>query len=86
MIQIGDQSFDQMTVIIAGAVIFIVLLFLILLIMVVRRAGQSAEAVNFVAGQVGRLTQDVSALGQGCLLYTSPSPRDRTRARMPSSA
>ena len=22
----------------------------------------------------------------GCLLYTSPSPRDRTRARMPSSA
>ena len=22
----------------------------------------------------------------GCLLYTSPSPRDRTRSRMPSSA
>lgn len=65
MIQIGDQSFDQMTVIVAGAVIFIVLLFLILLIMVVRRAGQSAEAVNFVAGQVGRLTQDVGVLGQG---------------------
>ena len=30
----------------------------------------------------------VSALGQdkACLLYTSPSPRDRTRSRMPSSA
>jgi len=25
-------------------------------------------------------------LFQGCLLYTSPSPRDRTRSRMPSSA
>ena len=24
--------------------------------------------------------------GIGCLLYTSPSPRDRTRSRMPSSA
>src|SRR5665811_2509013 len=24
--------------------------------------------------------------GVGCLLYTSPSPRDRTRYRMPSSA
>ena len=24
--------------------------------------------------------------GQPCLLYTSPSPRDRTRSRMPSSA
>ena len=25
-------------------------------------------------------------LAQTCLLYTSPSPRDRTRSRMPSSA
>ena len=25
-------------------------------------------------------------LGEICLLYTSPSPRDRTRSRMPSSA
>ena len=25
-------------------------------------------------------------LNKGCLLYTSPSPRDRTRSRMPSSA
>ena len=27
-----------------------------------------------------------SAMGHTCLLYTSPSPRDRTRSRMPSSA
>ena len=26
------------------------------------------------------------AEGSPCLLYTSPSPRDRTRSRMPSSA
>ena len=26
------------------------------------------------------------SIGDGCLLYTSPSPRDRTRSRMPSSA
>ena len=26
------------------------------------------------------------AMGWPCLLYTSPSPRDRTRSRMPSSA
>ena len=24
--------------------------------------------------------------GQGCLLYTSPSPRDKRQSRMPSSA
>ena len=28
----------------------------------------------------------VNAVSPGCLLYTSPSPRDRTRSRMPSSA
>ena len=27
-----------------------------------------------------------STLLKSCLLYTSPSPRDRTRSRMPSSA
>ena len=26
------------------------------------------------------------AYSENCLLYTSPSPRDRTRSRMPSSA
>ena len=34
-------------------------------------------------------TQDTTAFRDGtyvCLLYTSPSPRDRTRSRMPSSA
>ena len=38
-----------------------------------------------------KLDHDVSAAsfdwhGYACLLYTSPSPRDRTRSRMPSSA
>ena len=28
----------------------------------------------------------LGAYAMGCLLYTSPSPRDRTRSRMPSSA
>ena len=27
-----------------------------------------------------------NAFAYSCLLYTSPSPRDRTRSRMPSSA
>ena len=31
-------------------------------------------------------TINAFALPGGCLLYTSPSPRDRTRSRMPSSA
>ena len=35
--------------------------------------------------QPGNPISDVANL-TGCLLYTSPSPRDRTRSRMPSSA
>ena len=27
-----------------------------------------------------------ASLREGCLLYTSPSPRDRQKSRMPSSA
>ena len=37
-----------------------------------------------------QMRQKVRVIGAGncqpCLLYTSPSPRDRTRSRMPSSA
>ena len=32
------------------------------------------------------LDEVVEILSNRCLLYTSPSPRDRTRSRMPSSA
>jgi len=32
------------------------------------------------------MNTDLTVLIEGCLLYTSPSPRDRTRTRMPSSA
>ena len=35
-----------------------------------------------VGGSMGAIGADFGA----CLLYTSPSPRDRTRSRMPSSA
>ena len=34
----------------------------------------------------GTTIDDSKAISVGCLLYTSPSPRDRTRSRMPSSA
>ena len=43
-----------------------------------------------ITGEQQKVTQVVrwpcGGCGKGCLLYTSPSPRDRTRSRMPSSA
>ena len=35
---------------------------------------------------INKITQQYDVLIIACLLYTSPSPRDRTRSRMPSSA
>lgn len=67
MIQIGENIYDLsdplVIAVIAGGVI--ALLVLILLMMSLRRAGKSTEAVQFVASQVGRLSQDVQSLGQG---------------------
>ena len=34
----------------------------------------------------GSRTSEASAVNSSCLLYTSPSPRDRQKSRMPSSA
>ena len=42
------------------------------------------KAEKAIIGSVRRFYQ--SEYEKGCLLYTSPSPRDRTRSRMPSSA
>ncbi|KQI73429.1 recombinase RmuC [Loktanella sp. 5RATIMAR09] len=67
MIQIGENTYDFSDPMVLGAILGagILLLVLILLIMMVRRAGKSTEAVQFVASQVGRLSQDVHSLGQG---------------------
>ena len=37
-------------------------------------------------GMVKKMATDEPNTPNTCLLYTSPSPRDRTRSRMPSSA
>ena len=46
-------------------------------------ADRHAKRVNG-AGELG--IEGVAAHCRFCLLYTSPSPRDRTRSRMPSSS
>ena len=60
-------------------------------------AGHGMDALNLTEDQwelvsgstpwMGKNMESVRAtLPNTCLLYTSPSPRDRTRSRMPSSA
>ena len=44
------------------------------------------EAAATVAIEVQANTENIFNIPQSCLLYTSPSPRDRSLSRMPSSA
>ena len=47
-----------------------------------------AQDLNEILADPQKLVANRDAVVQvyNCLLYTSPSPRDRTRSRMPSSA
>ena len=59
-----------------------------------QRAGERALAVDVEEGKsyywcsCGQSSKQPFCDGshKGCLLYTSPSPRDRQKSRMPSSA
>ena len=45
--------------------------------------------ISYIAGELKQEklgNDDIFGITDTCLLYTSPSPRDRTRSRMPSSA
>ena len=42
--------------------------------------------VTIIFQKVGLTTELLAELNEGCLLYTSPSPRDPKTSRMPSSA
>ena len=55
------------------------------------RAGEAVEEVGLVlAGSALIMQEDIwgnrNILSKTCLLYTSPSPRDKRQSRMPSSA
>ena len=52
------------------------------------RTAELRQAKDALEGDIKRrqLVEDELLQRNNCLLYTSPSPRDRTRSRMPSSA
>ena len=56
-------------------------------IIIWRQSSNSGDAYGGnLLYQTFTLSGSTMTLGNVCLLYTSPSPRDRTRSRMPSSA
>ena len=56
---------------------------------IVHTHNRDGDVAGLIAGKKARVPLIVSTIHayiNSCLLYTSPSPRDRTRSRMPSSA
>ena len=53
---------------------------------IISNLDQYLKVDNLVPEVVVGLTTISSGISTTCLLYTSPSPRDRIRSRMPSSA
>ena len=51
-----------------------------------QRIGPPGEPVALLCDVNDSMTGTVIDWPRGCLLYTSPSPRDRQKSRMPSSA
>ena len=51
-----------------------------------RLIGDLNAEISRQNGFLARERSNLAALSYGCLLYTSPSPRDRQKSRMPSSA
>ena len=56
----------------------------------IERKGQGGPRIQAIRMQMSRLRKKVKRINDpkyiNCLLYTSPSPRDRQKSRMPSSA
>ena len=65
-----------------GSILFGVLISKVMYNDDVRNHGSGNAGMTNVLRTYGKLP----AVFTTCLLYTSPSPRDRTRSRMPSSA
>ena len=63
-------------------------------IMAGKRAANRSSILDFVLNEAKQLNQKLGTSDRrkleeylyACLLYTSPSPRDRQKSRMPSSA
>ena len=53
---------------------------------ILEEPGGVAGVVAILERELAARNRQIETLQRDCLLYTSPSPRDRTRSRMPSSA
>ena len=83
----GAIAFELLAGAMAAAVIAYGVLRASFLVVLVGVGGAFFVLINFILRHFSeRLGAPVAMMISGCLLYTSPSPRDRTRSRMPSSA
>ena len=83
--KLSNSNAKRVNLLIKGLIMFFAFLVLVVggmrLIYISQVLGQTSPALRLPMSIVYGVVPI-----SGCLLYTSPSPRDRTRSRMPSSA
>ena len=52
----------------------------------IKRSNHNTKKLLLKPTFIEMINSDTNVLVKNCLLYTSPSPRDREKSRMPSSA
>ena len=77
---VGNSSLGLKLIIVCALVMLMAIPAMFISYVSYERSGRADEVIKEVSQRYGG-EQYIS-----CLLYTSPSPRDRTRSRMPSSA
>ena len=65
------------------AIIILLVIIMMILFVIKGRASQQGQASGLQSGTLAACPSSPNCV---CLLYTSPSPRDATLSRMPSSA
>jgi len=80
----GQAGFTLIELVIVVGLIAILLAIFTAVMRAATNSFQLRRMATVVASELRRAQN--SAVGQNCLLYTSPSPRDLSTSRMPSSA
>ena len=81
-----SEDVGRVRMYVGPAVMYSINLIILFILIMITMIQVNAKLTLYVLAPLPFLSISIYLVSNICLLYTSPSPRDRTRSRMPSSA